>query len=106
MACHHVLPTPFPKAAWVVRTFFCPPPQLRGVREVRTLVGLVARMGTHLVGSGLEVALSYLVARIPPRGREVWRIFFEGFAPGEIGVPGSLLKFFHGYPPRVCGCVR
>ena len=81
-------------------------PRLRGVQEVRTLFGMVDRVGTHLVGSVREVALSYLVARIPPRGREVWRIFSEGFAPGEIGVPGSLLKFFHGYPPRVCGCVR
>ena len=83
--------------------FFCQgfPPLLRGMREVRTQVGLVARMGTRLVESGGEVALSHLVARSPPRGRGVRQNFCGEFVPGEVGVPKSVLKIFHGSSPRV-----
>ena len=59
-----------------------------------TLVDLVDRVGARLVGSGREVALSCLVARSAPRGREERRKFCEGFVPGEVGVPGYLLKSF------------
>ena len=68
---------------------------------MRTQVGLVARMGTRLVESGGEVSLSYLVARSPPRGRGVRQNFCGEFVPGELGVPKSVLKIFHGSSPRV-----
>ena len=92
---------------WGDLTFFCQGslPLLSVVQEVGTLVGLVDQVGARLVRSGLEVVLLYLVARSPPQERRVRRKFCEGFVPGEVGVPGSLLKFFQGSPPRVCGCV-
>ena len=59
------------------------PPLLRGVQEVGTLVGMVAWVGTCLVGSGREVALPYLIARSPPqegggRGKKIPRVSPRG----------------------------
>ena len=75
-----------------------PPPLLQGVQEVETLVGMVDRLGAHFIRSGREVALFYLVARSPPWGRGARRKICKGFSPGDVSVPGSLLKLSRGTP--------
>ena len=75
------------------------PPLMRGVQEVGILVVLVAQMGARLVGSGLEVTFSYLVARISPWGRGEWRKYFKGFAPRGGRRPWVPDKIFIAPPP-------
>ena len=58
------------------------PPMLRGMHEGEGLVGMVAWVGACLVGPGWDL--------------------LPGFFPRMVGVPGSLQKFGHGSPSRVC----